>query len=160
MPVRLTAKDLQALGADHPLVRRLHAQGVLTSTGVQGATAGRSNPGGSAGRLSAGEEQFALQLRAAKLPQPEREYRFHPTRQFRLDFAWPTLGDGRKLAVEIEGGIHSQGRHVRPHGYKRDLEKYNAAVAHGWTLMRFSTSMVFCGEALAAVEAFFAPRRP
>jgi hypothetical protein len=33
------------------------------------------------------------------LPIPENEYRFHATRKWRLDYAWPVIG----LAVEIEG---------------------------------------------------------
>lgn len=42
------------------------------------------------------EETLAFHLKAAKLPAPEREYRFDPERRWRFDFAWPD----QMLAVE------------------------------------------------------------
>ncbi|CAB3892161.1 MULTISPECIES: hypothetical protein [Achromobacter] len=147
--MKLSPRDLAALGRDHPLVRQLQAQGVLPASGKLASTPKR---GAVRGAASKGEEEFVLQLRALHLPPPQREFRFHPHRAFRFDFAWPQLPCGRRLAVEIEGGIHSGGRHVRPQGYKRDLEKYNSAVALGWTLLRFSSSMVFNGEAVRTVQ--------
>ncbi|AVG43859.1 MULTISPECIES: endonuclease domain-containing protein [Achromobacter] len=153
--MKLSARELAALGKDHPLVRQLQARGILPASGKP-TTKANLSPGRSA--PSKGEEEFLLQLRALRLPPPEREFRFHPHRAFRFDFAWPKLPCGRRLAVEIEGGIHSGGRHVRPQGYKRDLEKYNSAVALGWTLLRFSSSMVFNGEAVQAVQSWLQAR--
>ena len=83
---------------------------------------------------SALEETFALQLRAEKVPPPYREYRFHPTRRWRFDFAWPA----QKVAVEIEGGVFSRGRHTRGSGFVKDCEKYNNAALMGWTVLRFA----------------------
>ena len=61
------------------------------------------------------------------------EHRFAaPSRQWRLDFAWPD----RKVAIEIEGGVWSRGRHVRPKGFIDDCEKYNAATLNGWRVYR------------------------
>ena len=60
------------------------------------------------------------------------EYRFHPTREWRFDFAIPV----RRVAVEVEGGAFTGGRHIRPDGYLRDMEKYNEAAAAGWLLIR------------------------
>ncbi len=94
--------------------------------------------------MSKPEEQFALQIKAAGLPKPEREYKFHPTRKWRLDFAWPD----HNLAVEIEGGIWTGGRHTKGSGFEKDLEKYNSVTAWGWKLYRFSPAMVRSGEAL------------
>src|SRR5215475_3616350 len=34
-------------------------------------------------------------------PRPDREFRFHPVRQWRIDFAWPAY----RVAIEIDGGI-------------------------------------------------------
>ena len=84
------------------------------------------------------EETFAFQVRAAGLPEPEREYRFHPTRRWRFDFAWPEA----MLAVEIEGGIHTRGRHTRATGFVRDAEKYNTAGEMGWTVLRAPKPML------------------
>lgn len=147
--MKLSPRDLAALGRDHPLVRQLRAKGILP---VPENPASAAKRGPTLQAASKGEEEFALQLRALRLPPPQREFRFHPHRAFRFDFAWPQLPCGRRLAVEIEGGLHSGGRHVRPQGYKRDLEKYNSAVALGWTLLRFSSAMVFNGEAVRAVH--------
>lgn len=60
------------------------------------------------------------------------EYRFHPTREWRFDFAIPE----RRVAIEVEGGVWNGGRHFRPEGYLRDMEKYNEAAACGWRVLR------------------------
>lgn len=97
---------------------------------------------------SEGEETFAAQLRLAGLPDPEREYRFDPSRRWRFDFVFLD----RKLAVEIEGGTWANGAHTRGTGYAEDLVKYNAAALAGWTVLRFTTAMVASGVALDTVE--------
>lgn len=86
-------------------------------------------------RSSPLESWFLAQwrLQASGYPAPEREYRFHDTRRWRFDFAWPD----QRVAVEMEGGVWSRGRHVRGHGYLSDLEKYNAATMLGWRVLRF-----------------------
>lgn len=63
------------------------------------------------------------------------EYRFHPERRWRFDFADPK----RKVAIEIEGGLWNYGRHNRPEGYMKDLEKYNQAALMGWKVLRYDT---------------------
>jgi very-short-patch-repair endonuclease len=65
---------------------------------------------------------------------PVAEYRFHPVRQWRLDFAWPD----KKLGIELEGGTWSGGRHTTGAGYAGDCEKYNAAVELGWRVLRYT----------------------
>lgn len=84
--------------------------------------------------VSDAEEAFAAAWAAQRvLPlAPEREYRFHPKRRWRFDFAWPSV----KVAVEIEG----RGRHQTFTGYRADLEKYNEAVQLGWRILRFPAS--------------------
>lgn len=67
------------------------------------------------------------------IPEPEREFAFaRPDRDWRFDFAWPD----RRIALEVEGGIWSAGRHVRPKGFLGDMQKYNAAAARGWLVFR------------------------
>jgi very-short-patch-repair endonuclease len=66
------------------------------------------------------------------LPAPEQEVRFHPKRKWRFDLAWSQA----KVAVEIEGGIYTGGRHTRPKGYLSDMEKYNSAAILGWVVIR------------------------
>jgi very-short-patch-repair endonuclease len=60
------------------------------------------------------------------------EYRFDSTRRWRFDLAWPE----HRVALEIEGGVWTRGRHTRPTGYIGDLRKYNAATARGWRVLR------------------------
>jgi very-short-patch-repair endonuclease len=105
--------------------------------------------------MSGAERLLLLHLRAAGLPEPVREYRFHPSRKWRFDFAWPAA----MLAVEVEGGSWIAGRHVRGRGFEADCEKYNAAVLLGWRILRFTSAMVEAGTALFAVEQAFSRTR-
>lgn len=94
------------------------------------------------------EAEFAMQVRALHLPTPVREYRFHATRRWRFDFAWPSLG----IAVEIHGGIHSGGRHTRGTGFEKDREKMNAAQLDGWRVFEFTPQMIRDGSAMLIIE--------
>jgi len=66
------------------------------------------------------------------LPAPEAEYRFHPTRKWRFDWAFKY----HQVAVEVEGGAFSGGRHTRGVGFVKDMEKYNTAASMGWLVLR------------------------
>ena len=94
------------------------------------------------------EEVFANQLKRLQLPEPVRGHKFHPRRKWEFDFAWPD----KKIAVELEGGTWSGGRHVRGKGYENDCKKYNAAVELGWRLFRYTTKMVEDGDAVFQIE--------
>jgi len=63
---------------------------------------------------------------------PECEFRFHPRRKWRFDYSWSDV----MIALEVEGGIWTQGRHTRGAGFLADMEKYNAAVLLGWRVLR------------------------
>ena len=96
------------------------------------------------------EAVFALQARAAKLAHGMvRNHRFHPVRQWKLDFAWPDY----LLAVEVEGGTWSGGRHVRGAGFEEDAQKYLEAMMLGWRVIRATGSMVKSGQVINAVDA-------
>ena len=86
------------------------------------------------------------------LPEPVREFMFaHPDRKWRADFAWPD----KRLIVEAEGGTWTKGRHVRGAGFENDCEKYNWASLNGWTVLRFTSSMIHDGRAIAEIEKAF-----
>jgi hypothetical protein len=91
-------------------------------------------------KLSALERAFLTRLLqlAPELPLPLPGHSFLASRQWKFDFAWPTL----KVAVELEGGTFSGGRHVRGVGYAKDCEKYNAAALEGWLLLRYTSDML------------------
>lgn len=68
----------------------------------------------------------------------EREFKFHPKRKWRFDYAIPEY----KIAIEVEGGVWTGGRHTRSMGFLRDMEKYNAASVLGWRLLRVVPTML------------------
>lgn len=82
----------------------------------------------------------AWRIFAADVKEPTPEHRFHPTRRFRFDYAWPD--DGVRVAVEIDGGGFVGGRHNRPLGMEKDHEKMNLAVRMGWKVLRFTPRML------------------
>jgi very-short-patch-repair endonuclease len=101
------------------------------------------------------EESLAAELRWLRMPQPEREYRFHPDRRWRFDFAWPD----NLLAVEVEGGGFVQGRHTRGAGLAADCEKYNTAVLLGWRVLRVTPDQVTDGQAIHWITQGLTARR-
>ena len=78
------------------------------------------------------EEDFLFQCRSAGFPEPEREYKFHPTRRWRLDFFWSAekTNSHFSVAMEIEGGTWIKGRHVTGSGVEKDIEKYSQLVEY------------------------------
>lgn len=85
-----------------------------------------------AARARLQHDEFAANLRHLDVPAPEREYQFHPTRKWRFDYAWPHV----KVALEIDGGGAVNGRHSRIDGIRKDAEKVNTAIEHGWRVLR------------------------
>ena len=69
---------------------------------------------------------------------PQREYRFAPGRRYAFDFAWAES----RVALELEGGTYTNGRHVRGSGYRHDCEKYNLAASLGWRVFRATSDML------------------
>lgn len=65
-------------------------------------------------------------------PLPVAEYKFHVERRWRFDYAWPDY----HVALEVEGGVWTGGRHTRGVGFVKDMEKYNAAAVQGWRIIR------------------------
>ena len=62
----------------------------------------------------------------------EKEHKFHPVRKWRFDYAIPDY----KIALEVEGGVWTGGRHTSPKGFLGDIEKYNTATLMGWIVLR------------------------
>lgn len=73
------------------------------------------------------------------------EYRFHPTRRFRLDWAWPEA----RIGIEFDGVMLRTVGHNSLGGILRDAEKSNLAQAMGWRIFRANAKNV-------ADESFFA----
>ena len=105
---------------------------------------------------SKAEEQLALQLRALKVPFV-REYVFHPTRKWRMDFAVPSI----KFAIEVHGltkwgknknGTMRLGAHQTVVGCERDFEKISEAMLLGWEVYCCSQFMIEDGRAFNMIE--------
>ena len=76
------------------------------------------------------------------------EYLFATPRKWRFDFALVC----QKIAIEIEGGAFTRGRHTRGVGFINDMEKYNFAVKMGWKVLRFTPAQVLNGSAIAFIR--------
>lgn len=63
-----------------------------------------------------------------------KEHRFHPVRKWRFDVAIPEM----MVAIELEGGVYTRGRHTRGSGFIKDIEKYNTATVMGWNVLRYT----------------------
>lgn len=77
------------------------------------------------------------------------EFRFHPSRRWRFDYAWPQ----HKIALEVEGGAYTKGRHTRGKGFVNDMDKYNQALQLGWKVIRVTPQQLDSGEAGSLVQA-------
>ena len=98
--------------------------------------------------------------RSYGLPEAIAEYRFHPQRKWRFDFAFPKFKQKDfecsvkatpelmgGVAVEVQGGIFGMGKrcpvckqtkavgHTRGAALRREHEKRNAAAAMGWRIL-------------------------
>lgn len=90
-------------------------------------------------KLSA-EDQFLEKWHELGYPDSDitRQYRFHPSRRWVFDFAFPS----RRVAIEVDGRAKKGqfGGHQSVIGVRRDCEKANNAIKLGWYVLRLPTS--------------------
>lgn len=88
-----------------------------------------------------------------------KEYKFHPERRWRFDYAIPE----HKIALEVEGGVWTQGRHTRPQGFLGDIEKYNTATLMGWRVFRTTPTDLYRAATInmlkMAINTPFLPKK-
>jgi very-short-patch-repair endonuclease len=84
----------------------------------------------------------------------DNEVMFCKGRKFRFDFA---IID-KKIAIEIEGGIFSGGRHTRGAGFAKDMKKYNIAVELGWVVLRYSPAETKKTSTFSQIKQVYAIR--
>ena len=77
-----------------------------------------------------------------------KEYKFNNKRKWRVDFYNPLA----RIAVEIEGGIWSGGRHIRPAGFIKDIEKYNSLSSFGILLFRVPAHQITSKWVIPIIE--------
>lgn len=77
-----------------------------------------------------------------------KEYKFHPVRKWRFDYAIPSA----LVALEVEGGVWTGGRHINPKGFLNDMEKYNTATLMGWAVYRTTPDDLYTGKTLKLLK--------
>ena len=95
--------------------------------------------------------QAETKLHLHGLPAYVTEHRFHPTRRWRFDYAWPEI----KLAVEVHGGTYTNGRHTRGGGFTVDREKMNESAIYGWTVLEVTSAQVRSGQMRQWLDRIF-----
>lgn len=78
-----------------------------------------------------------------------KEFKFHHDRKWRLDYFIPEY----KIAIEVEGGAFSQGRHTRGVGFINDMEKYNEVTKMGYRLLRYTPQQLLTAQPLKDIKA-------
>lgn len=119
-------------------------------TAISAATTPRTpkNKGANAARPPE-QDAFTRLCAAALHTDCVKEYRFHPTRKWRFDYAFPAY----KIALEVEGGVWTGGRHTSPQGFLGDMEKYNTATLMGWRLFRVTPDQLYNTATLDLLQA-------
>ena len=102
--------------------------------------------------MSAGKHGMIIPLLKPIAPDITAEHRFHPTRKWRFDFAIPS----RQIAIEIDGGVFTGGRHSGGMGQVKDMEKMNAAAVLGWRVLRYTPGQIKDGVWIRDVRAMMA----
>jgi len=77
-----------------------------------------------------------------------KEYAFHPTRKWRFDYCIPEA----MIAIEVEGGAYTQGRHTRGKGFIADMDKYNEAAILGWCLIRVTPDKLMTSKTIDMIK--------
>jgi very-short-patch-repair endonuclease len=86
---------------------------------------------------------------------PVTEWQFDTKRKWRFDFAWPEV----RVALEVEGGVFTNGRHTRASGFIKDMEKYNRAAVLGWRVLRTTPDNLCMQETIDMVKSAWANAR-
>lgn len=88
--------------------------------------------------LNMKQNNFIKLVKAATNLDCMAEWRFHTSRKWRFDYAIPAA----KVAVEVEGGVFTGGRHTTGAGFTADIEKYNTAESMGWHVLRITPDVL------------------
>ena len=102
--------------------------------------------------------KFELIWKLHNGPKLIKEHKFHPTRRFRIDYFHES-----GVAIEIEGGIWTRGRHTRGMGFLSDMQKYNLMAERGILLFRIPANNIAASWVLPIIDterANRAGRRP
>lgn len=85
-----------------------------------------------------------------------KELQFYPKRRWRFDYAIPDC----KIAIEVEGGAWTGGRHTRGAGFVSDMEKYNTGTLLGWRIFRVTPENLLKTETLEMLKQAISSNSP
>lgn len=118
-------------------------------------------------KINEGEENFAFQCRAMKLPAVVRKWKMPNAAgdltpktgklaMWEYDFTFHE----QKVIVEIDGGIWRPGggAHSHPIDIRRNMTKQNDAALAGFIVLRFTPEEVKAGHAIALTQRVLATR--
>lgn len=100
-------------------------------------------------RRQAATDLFTSICRADLGVECVKEYQFHPTRRWRYDYAIPE----HKIALEVEGGVWTGGRHTSAVGFLGDVEKYNNGTLMGWRIFRTTPEGLYTKRTIDLIKA-------
>lgn len=89
-----------------------------------------------------------LSFLASQIPGVIAEHQFAPPRRWRFDYAWP----GPRVALEVQGGIWTAGRHVRGAALLKEWEKLNEAAAMGFRIIYCQPKDLMTGETIDLIR--------
>ena len=93
-------------------------------------------------------EAFDLMCVAHGIPLPAYEVAFWPGRKWRFDVAW--VKD--KVALEVQGGLFTRGRHTRGAALLKEHEKLNHAALAGFRVLFCTPEDVKKGAVFALLK--------
>lgn len=85
-----------------------------------------------------------------KIPPPRFEYYFNATTKHRFDMAWPQFL--YPVALEVQGGIHVKGAHVRGAALEREWVKLRLAAERGWRVVYCSPEQLLTAEVARSLK--------
>ena len=99
------------------------------------------------------EMMLVTRLERAGLPTGVGQHPVVTGRQFRFDRAWPE----HMVAVEVQGGVWTNGAHSRGSGVQRDCLKLSMAAAIGWRVLPVTREMIEDGTAIELISQALTP---
>ena len=99
---------------------------------------------------------FLQVCKQSGLPVPVTEFRFHLDRRWRFDYAWILP----MVALEVEGGVWTGGRHSRGKRMIADMQKYNTAACMAWKVIRCTPDTLLSKETLLFLRTAIEMSKP
>jgi hypothetical protein len=98
------------------------------------------------------EALFAAAAKAHGLPVPIFEFKFSTKRKWRFDVLFQSRAGSPDVAIEIQGGLFTKGRHNQGAALIKEYEKINEAQLAGYVVLLVTPQQVDSGEVFDLVK--------